>query len=126
MKIIRVLCGPFFVFAGAMHFARPKWYLSIMPPWLPAPEALNYASGAAEVLGGAALICPDKRVRRAGGWFTIATLLAVFPANVHMALNPDDYSKVPPAGLYARLPFQALFIAWVAAAMKPANRQTGS
>jgi len=58
------------------------------------------------------------RTRRVGSWWSIATLIAVFPANVHMALHPQRYKAVPggrPA-LIARLPLQALFIAWARAA----------
>jgi uncharacterized membrane protein len=60
------------------------------------------------------------RTRRAGGWWLIATLLAVFPANVHMALHPERFPEIPgpPAVLWARLPFQGVFIAWVRAAMR--------
>jgi uncharacterized membrane protein len=118
MKLIRLLCGPFFVFAGVMHFVKPRFYLRMMPPWLPAHEAMNYASGAAEVLGGAMLICPEPRVRRAGGWFTLLILAAVYPANIHMALNPEEFEDVPQELLIARLPFQAVFAAWVWSAMK--------
>ncbi|MCX6394392.1 MAG: hypothetical protein NTY57_06035 [Solirubrobacterales bacterium] len=119
MRLIKFLCGPFFIFAGVMHFVRPDFYLQIMPPWLPAHELMNYASGAAEVAGGAALMSPDPKVRRAGGWFTLLTLLAVYPANIHMALNAEDYPNVPGGqmGLLVRLPFQAVFAAWVWSAM---------
>ena len=48
-----------------------------------------------------------------GAWWLIATLIAVFPANLHMALHPERYKKIPPHALYARLPFQLVFIAWV-------------
>ncbi len=120
MRLIRRLCGPFFVFAGAMHFISPGFYLRIMPSWLPRHRELVAASGAAEIAGGLALMCPDPAVRRAGGWFTIATLLAVFPANVNMAVNAEDFAAVPgaPVSLFARLPFQLVFIAWVRAAMR--------
>lgn len=125
MRLIKLLCGPFFIFAGAMHFIKPRFYLQMMPPWLPAHEFMNYASGVAEVAGGAALMHPDPRVRRAGGWWTIATLLGVYPANIHMALNPDEFPDVPAAALYARLPFQAVFIAWTVGAMnRPGVRAT--
>jgi uncharacterized membrane protein len=77
---------------------------------------LVYASGVAEIAGGLATLHPATR--RFGSAFSIATLLAVFPANVHMALNPDDFPDVPggEAALWARLPVQALFIAWAYAA----------
>jgi uncharacterized membrane protein len=111
------LAGPTFIFAGVMHFVIPRAYRRIMPPYIPAAEAMVAASGVAEIAGGAALLHP--RSRRAGGWWLIATLIAVFPANVHMALHPEDFPKVPggAAALWARLPLQAVFIAWVRAAM---------
>jgi len=111
----RRLFGPFFVFAGIMHFAIPRTYEAIVPDWLPARRALVYASGIAEMAGGAAVLHP--RTRRAGSLWSIATLLAVFPANVHMALHPERYRL--PGGrlaLYLRLPVQALFVAWAHAA----------
>ncbi len=115
--MIRRLAGPTFVFAGVMHFVIPRAYKRIMPPYVPAHEAMVYASGVAEIAGGAALMVP--RWRRPAGWWLIATLVAVFPANLHMALHPEEFPKVPggaPA-LWARLPLQGVFIAWVLAAM---------
>ncbi len=109
------LFGPFFVFAGVMHFVIPRTYESIVPDWLPARRALVQASGVAEIAGGLAVLHP--RPRRFGSRFSVATLLAVFPANVHMALHPERYPV--PGGrrsLYARLPVQLLFIAWARAA----------
>ena len=110
------LFGPFFIFAGIMHFVIPKTYEAIIPDWLPAHRELVYASGVAEIIGGAATMHPTTR--RAGALFSILTLLAVYPANVHMALNPADYKDVPggAAALWGRLPIQALFIAWAIAA----------
>jgi uncharacterized membrane protein len=60
----------------------------------------------------------DPRLRQIGGYLETATMLGVFPANLHMALNPDQYEKVPGgrAALYARLPVQVLFVAWALAA----------
>lgn len=118
MSWLRRLCGPFFIFAGAMHFVIPGAYRRIVPPYLPAPGALVAASGVAEIAGGAGLIVPATR--RAAGWWLIATLVAVFPANLHMALNPGQFPKVPggAAALWARLPLQAGFIAWVLGAMR--------
>jgi uncharacterized membrane protein len=121
MRVIRSLFGPVFILAGLNHFVSPGFYLRIMPPWLPAHEAMNAVSGAAEIAGGAAIMARDPGVRRFGGILSIATLVAVFPANVHMALNPDDFPEVPggAATLWARLPLQAVFIAWALAAMRP-------
>jgi uncharacterized membrane protein len=114
--MLRKLCGPFFVFAGVMHFVIPRTYEAIMPPWLPAHRELVYASGVAEIAGGAGLMA--DATREPAGWWLIATLAAVFPANLHMALHPEDFPKVPRNALYARLPFQLVFVGWVRSAMK--------
>jgi uncharacterized membrane protein len=114
--MLRRLFGPFFVFAGVMHFVKPRWYMRIMPPWIPAHREVVYGSGVAEIAGGLATMHPATR--RAGSAWSIATLLAIFPANVHMAVNADEFEDVSggePA-LWARLPVQALFIAWAYAA----------
>jgi uncharacterized membrane protein len=114
MRRLLPLAGPFYVFAGVMHFLIPKVYMRIMPRWLPAHRELVYASGVAEIAGGVALMHPDPKVRRLGAWFETATMVAVFPANVNMCLNSDAYPDVPGgrAALLARLPLQAGFIAW--------------
>ncbi|HKG04113.1 MAG TPA: hypothetical protein VKB03_13100 [Conexibacter sp.] len=107
--------GRFFIFAGVMHFVIPRTYETIVPDQLPARRELVYASGVAEIAGGLAVLHP--RTRRLGSLWSIATLLAVFPANVHMALHPERY-RVPGGrrSLYLRLPIQLLFIAWARAA----------
>jgi uncharacterized membrane protein len=116
VKILRealrwVLAG-FFIVAGANHFRSPEVYLGMMPAWIPWPAVVNAAVGAAEILGGLGLIFAPTR--RLAGWGLIALLVAVFPANVHVAL----LGKMPgydfsPLTLWLRLPFQAVFIAWV-------------
>ncbi|CAB4858978.1 unannotated protein [freshwater metagenome] len=120
MRTVARLFGPVFILAGVNHFVNPRFYLRIMPPWLPAHEAMNAASGAAEILGGGALMCSDRRLRRLGGWLSLLTLVGVFPANVHMARHPQEFPEIPggAAALQARLPLQALFIAWAVAAMR--------
>jgi uncharacterized membrane protein len=115
--MLRRLFGLFFVFAGVMHFVRPRWYERIMPPWVPAHREMVVASGIAEIAGGLATLHPATR--RAGSAWSIATLLAIFPANVHMALEAERFRDHVPGGeaaLWARLPVQGLFIAWAYAA----------
>ncbi len=113
---MRRLFGPVFIFAGLMHFVIPRAYESIVPDYLPAHRALVYASGVAEIAGGVGALAP--RTRRMASWWSILTLIAVFPANIHMALHHDRYPTVRGgrAALIARLPLQALFIAWARAA----------
>jgi uncharacterized membrane protein len=112
----KLAAGPVFVVAGLLHFAKPRIYESIMPDYLPMHRELVYASGVAEAAGGVALLSANPKVRRAGAWWLVATLAAVFPANLHMALNPDRYKEIPQPALWARLPLQIAFIRWVLAA----------
>jgi uncharacterized membrane protein len=107
----RLLLGAFFLAAGSLHFLRPKPYVAIVPDALPGKLEIVYASGVAELAGGA-LVLP-RRTRRVAGWWLIATLIAVFPANVHMALHPERYRGIPPWALWLRLPLQGACIAWV-------------
>jgi uncharacterized membrane protein len=107
----RLLLGAFFLAAGSLHFLKPKPYVATVPDVLPRKLEIVYASGVAELAGGA-LVLPE-RTRRAAGWWLIATLVAVFPANVNMAVHADRFRSVPKPLLWARLPLQALLIAWV-------------
>jgi uncharacterized membrane protein len=107
----RLLLGAFFLVAGSLHFLKPKPYVATVPDVLPRKLEIVYASGVAEIAGGA-LVLP-ARTRRAAGWWLIATLVAVFPANVNMAVNAERFRSVPEPLLWARLPAQGLLIAWV-------------
>lgn len=108
MKAGRWALAVFFVLAGLNHFRDPAFYLAMMPPVLPFPSALNVLAGVFEVAGGVGVLVP--RTQRLAGWGLIALLIAVFPANVYAALQGE---LAPPWALWARLPFQALFLAWV-------------
>jgi uncharacterized membrane protein len=103
--------GAAFVVAGALHFLAPRTYMAIMPRYLPAHRELVYASGVAEIAGGAGVLHP--RTRRAAGWWLIATLLAIFPANVEMAVHAERFPRLPRPALWARLPLQGVLVAWV-------------
>jgi uncharacterized membrane protein len=100
----------FYLVAGTLHFLRPRVYESMLPAAWPARRELVYASGVAEIVGGAGVLHPATR--RAAGWWLIATLLAVFPANVNMAVDAERYRAIPAPLLWLRLPLQALLIAW--------------
>lgn len=99
-----------FVAAGSNHFVNPDFFLAMMPPYLPAHLELVYLSGIFEIAGGIGVLIP--RLRSLAGWGLVALLVAVFPANLHMALNPELFSDVSPSALYSRLPIQILLIAW--------------
>ena len=106
-----VRLGGFFLLAGLMHFLRPRPYVAIVPEALPRKREIVFASGVAELAGGAGVLVP--RTRRLAGWWLIATLLAIFPANVNMAVNAERYRVVPEPLLWLRLPLQGALIAWV-------------
>jgi uncharacterized membrane protein len=105
--------GIFYVVAGVNHFVNPGFYVNIMPPYLPWHEEFVFLSGVAEVVLGVAVLIP--RTRTLGAWGIIALLIAVFPANVHVA-----WSDVPMLGSergagflnWVRLLFQGVLIAW--------------
>lgn len=109
-RIALFLLALFFVVGGVNHFVNPDFYLPMMPPYLPAHSELVFWSGVFEILGGVAVLVPATRAL--AGWGLILLLIAVYPANIHMALHPDQFPDVSKAALYARLPFQFLFIAW--------------
>jgi len=114
-RALLALPGPIFVLAGVLHFTKPGFYRPMMPDYLPAHDPLIYASGVAEIAGGLGLMCPDAQVRRGAMWWLLATLAAVFPANINMALQPEKFPDIPggQATLIARLPFQLVFGWWV-------------
>ncbi len=93
--------------AGALHFATPQAYDGLIPPFLPAPRAWIYASGVAEVACAAAVAVP--RTRRIGGLATAALLVAVFPGNLWMVVEPGG---VPRWAAVARLPLQVPLVLW--------------
>jgi uncharacterized membrane protein len=110
-SFLKYLLALFFIVAGAGHFLKPETYLKIMPTYVPYPYAMVLISGAAESLLG--LLILFRRTRKAAAWGLIALLIAIFPANLNMALYPDQFSEIPRWVLYARLPLQGVLIAWV-------------
>ena len=110
--ILRWVLTVFMVGAGINHFVNPAPYVGMVPAELPHPDLLVQISGVAEILGGLGLILPQTR--RLTGWCLIALFVAIFPANLNMALNhlPLGTTPVPVWVLWARLPLQVVLIAW--------------
>ena len=109
-SVLKCLLAFFFVAAGINHFWHPDFYLKMMPPYLPWPAALHLLAGLCEIVLGVLLLIP--RWQQLAAWGMIALLIAVYPANIYMALNPHLFSRMNPTALWIRLPFQFLFIAW--------------
>ena len=101
----------FFINVGVDHFINPDFYLNIMPDYLPFHAEAVYLSGFFEILGGIVVLIP--KLRDLARWGLISLLIAVFPANIYMAMNPNLFPEFSLALLYFRLPLQFLFIFWV-------------
>ena len=102
------IIGVLFIVAGAYHFINPGPYVAMMPPYLPWPDQLVAISGVAEIAGGIGVLIPP--LRRLAGWGLILLLLAIFPANLHVALHGWPGSDLPRWVLWLRLPLQVLFL----------------
>lgn len=110
--------GPWTIFgiffgAGTSHMLTPQLWENAVPPQLPNPKLMVYLSGVAEIIGGLLFILP--RTRRLGGKYLVLLLIAVFPANIYMAVEPKWHGKVPGGkwSLFLRLPIQFLGMWWV-------------
>jgi uncharacterized membrane protein len=107
---MKILLAMLFIAAGINHFRDPQLYLRIMPPYLPWPMFLQYLAGFFEFLLGLLLLFP--KYTRLAAWGLIALLIAVYPANIHMAVNSHLYSELPAWCYWVRLPLQFVLIAW--------------
>jgi uncharacterized membrane protein len=101
----------FFINVGVDHFINPDFYLNIMPDYLPFHAEAVYLSGFFEILGGIVVLIP--KLRALARWGLISLLIAVFPANIYMAMNPNLFPEFSLELLYFRLPLQFVFIFWV-------------
>ncbi len=113
----RIVCCVVFVILGVMHFVKTDAYMKVMPPVIPFHLECVYLSGLAEIIGGIMILFqPTRRIAVYG---LIALLIAVFPANIYMAMRPDLFPKIPQWVLLLRLPFQPIFIYFVWKLRKP-------
>ena len=111
-RVGRWIFASIFLVSGILHFAIPETYARIVPPMFPRPRLLVLISGGAEILGGIGLLVP--RTRRPAAFGLAVLLIAVFPANIYMAV-----AHVPSTGLlgnrwlqWLRLPLQVPLIWW--------------
>jgi uncharacterized membrane protein len=110
--VLRWLLTLFLVAAGGNHFVAADAHRAMVPPYFPVPLLLVYVTGAAQIAGGLLLI--PTATRRAAAWGVVVLLIVLFPANVHMAVHqlPFGDRRLPDWALWARLPLQAVFLAW--------------
>jgi uncharacterized membrane protein len=101
-----------YIAAGINHFVKPRFYLRIIPPYLPAHELLNYVSGIAEIILGCLLLFKTTRIYAA--WGIAIMLLAFMVVHVFMlqqAIKQESY-LITPAAAWIRLALQFVLIAW--------------
>ena len=112
-RVVRGLLAVAMTTMGVLHFARADAFVQIMPPMFPAPLLLVWISGVAEIAGGLGVLVP--RTRALAGWGLVLLYVAVFPANVYMALEPIAVNGAVPERwiVWARLPLQPVFM-WIA------------
>ena len=117
-KLVLFGLSAFFIYTGIHHFVNPDFYLSIMPPAFPLHAEAVYISGFFEVVGGVCVLIP--RLRKIAGWGLVALLVAVYPANIYMAITPEAFPDIHVALLYVRLVFQFVFFYWAFSVTRPA------
>ncbi len=112
-SLARFLISALFLTTGTLHFIKPEFFVKIVPPFLPFPLGLVYLSGFFELAGAAGLLVP--RFRKVSAWGLAALLVAVFPANLYMAVSGVKFGGFLDQPLYhwIRFPFQGILIAWV-------------
>ena len=98
-------------FAGVAHFVKPEFFDEIVPHALPAsPRTWTYVSGVAELASAVAVARPSTR--RMGGIAAAVLFVAVFPANVQMAIDYRSRPAAEQAVAYGRLPLQIPLVLW--------------
>lgn len=118
-RLVAVRAALVFVMVGigVLHFVADDLFVQIVPPAFPDPYLLVWISGLIEIVLGISLLVP--RIRRPAGFGLVALYVAVFPANIYMAVanlqvrGLPRWLPQPSAGaLWARLPLQLVFIVW--------------
>jgi uncharacterized membrane protein len=112
-EIFRGILAISIIVVGCTHFLKPLEYAKIVPPQLPNSVELVYISGFFEILGGIGLLIP--LISAAAAWGLVLLFIAVFPANIYLAIHSDIVIEgIPhsPIMYWVRLPLQAVLIAW--------------
>lgn len=108
---LRLGLAAFVGFAGVMHFLNPRFFDDIVPSWMPGSDrTVTYVSGLAEL--ACATLLASRRTARLGGWATLATFVAVYPANVQMTIDVGRPSSTEDWAIWARTPLQIPLFLW--------------
>ncbi|WP_101758148.1 DoxX family protein [Oceanicoccus sp. KOV_DT_Chl] len=120
-RIPLLIIALFFLGGGVGHFIFVDFFVQSMPDYLGYHKELVLISGVFEILGGVGILIPKTRVVAAYG--LLALIVAVYPANINMALHPERYQDISVLFLYIRLPLQFLMLWFVWWAIAPERLQ---
>jgi uncharacterized membrane protein len=121
-RIPLIVIALFFTVGGIAHFIVPEFFMMAMPDYLGYHKELVIISGVFEILGAIGILLPQTRLL--AGYGLILLIIAVFPANINMALHPQEYKDLSALFLYVRLPFQFVFIGFVWWAIAPERHKS--
>jgi uncharacterized membrane protein len=110
LLIFKIIFSLLFILGGIAHFTKTGFYLAMMPNYLPFHLELVYISGVIEFILGITLLIP--KLSRFAGTGLVLVLLAVFPANLNMYLNADQFPDMSETSLLIRLPIQLALLLW--------------
>lgn len=99
-----------YIFAGAMHFIKPKAYIKVMPDYFKQKATLVYLSGVAEIICGAALFY--KPLKDYAIYGIVLMLLIFFTVHINMLKGKREAMGIPKIILILRIPLQFLLIWW--------------
>jgi len=109
-EVFKYLLGLLLIIGGIAHFTMTGFYVNTLPDYLPFHEMIVYISGVVEILLGVLLVIPKTTKKAAVG--IIILFIAIFPANVNMYLNHENFPDMSETSLLIRLPIQLVLIAW--------------
>jgi len=109
-EVFKYLLSLLLIIGGIAHFKMTGFYVNGMPDYLPFHKAIVYISGIIEILLGILLIIPKMTRQAAIG--IVILFIVIFPANVNMYLNYQDFPDMTETSLLIRLPIQLVLIAW--------------
>ena len=116
-RIAVLIIALFFITGGIAHFVITDFFILAMPAYLNYHRELVLISGVFELLGAIGILLPRTRVL--AGYGLIVLCIAVFPANINMAMHPEQFTNIKEIFLYIRLPVQLVFIWFIWWAIKP-------
>jgi len=116
-RLSLIIISLFFAVGGIAHFVSMDSFIKIMPDYMGYHKELVIISGVFEILGAIGILIP--RTRKFAGYGLILLSIAVFPANINMALHADKFADISQTLLYIRLPLQLVIIGFIWWAIRP-------